>query len=309
MSILQEQIKNSSTSQSYLLSGPKGSKKNSEAMEFANALASEFDIQTLNPEGARRYLANQIREIVRTSSLSPISGKKKVYILHDVEKLGTAAANAFLKTLEEPPNFVTFILLTSNEDNVLPTIVSRCQLIKFKALPTKEAIELVKTESGADYIDAKHAVELYGGDTDKAIEYLLNQDMQDLCDEINYTLGQEFNEWETLEKSKDIVAKIKEICEAYKNSLNDDMKKHEDTLDNHALKEIEKQNKRAVTAKQTELLYLFCAVIKQYFKAKIISSPKYIKTINAVAKYEAKLAYNISLQNFIDCVLLKVKEV
>ncbi|MDO5328759.1 MAG: hypothetical protein Q4E88_01485 [Coriobacteriia bacterium] len=302
MEILDNQLQNNAVGHAYLFIGPKGSGKLKEASDFASKIASQFDIQTYSPEGARGYLAEQIKEIVRSSNLTPIQGDKKVYIIKNAESLGTSGANAFLKTLEEPPDFDVFILLANNLDNVLPTIVSRCQVIKFKQLPTREAIKFVQKESGSDYASAKNAVELYGGDTDSAITLLLNQDMQDFCDEINYTIGQDLNEWEILEKSKDIVSKLKEICDGYKHELEDKAKELDDIVD------LSKQNKRAVTAKQTEVMHLFCAVVKQHLMSKVVNNPKYVKSLHAVEQYEAKLAYNISPQNFFDCVLLKVKE-
>ena len=71
-------------------------------------------------------------------SLAPIRAKSKVYILDRVDLLGTQAANAFLKTLEEPVPGVVFVLLGRTREGVLPTIVSRCHVVPFRHIPARE---------------------------------------------------------------------------------------------------------------------------------------------------------------------------
>ena len=90
------------------------------------------DVHYYAPEGAQGYLVEQIREIVSDVSLAPIRAKSKVYILDRVDLLGTQAANAFLKTLEEPVPGVVFILLGRTREGVLPTIVSRQVWFRFR---------------------------------------------------------------------------------------------------------------------------------------------------------------------------------
>ncbi|MFR0867757.1 MAG: hypothetical protein ACLSGS_01470 [Adlercreutzia sp.] len=84
------------------------------------------------PAGANGYLVEQVREIVADTALSPIQADKKIYILDRVDQLGASAANAFLKTLEEPADDVVMILLGRTRESVLPTIVSRCQVVPFR---------------------------------------------------------------------------------------------------------------------------------------------------------------------------------
>ncbi|MCX7911365.1 MAG: DNA polymerase III subunit delta' [Dehalococcoidales bacterium] len=79
----------------------------------------------------------QVREIQRAASLSPFEGKRRVFIIDGAELLSVEAANCFLKTLEEPPERVTFILLSTGERQLLPTIVSRCQKLELAPLPAE----------------------------------------------------------------------------------------------------------------------------------------------------------------------------
>lgn len=74
------------------------------------------DIHFIEPEGAHGYLVDQIREVVADAHLAPIQATRKIYIIDRVDLLGTQAANAFLKTLEEPPENVVFILLGRTKD-------------------------------------------------------------------------------------------------------------------------------------------------------------------------------------------------
>ena len=80
---------------------------------------------------------------------APIQAKSKVSILDRVDMLGTAAANAFLKTLEEPPANVPTVLLGRMRESVLPTIVSRCQVVPFRHIPATEAAGIIRQNTGA----------------------------------------------------------------------------------------------------------------------------------------------------------------
>jgi DNA polymerase-3 subunit delta' len=84
---------------------------------------------------------DQIKEIQHAASLPPFEGKHKVFIIDGAELLSTEAANCLLKTLEEPESKVTFILLTTNDRLLLPTVVSRCQILELTPLPIKEEVE------------------------------------------------------------------------------------------------------------------------------------------------------------------------
>ena len=84
------------------------------------------DVHLLAPESATGYLINQTRELLEDVALAPIRARGKVYIIDRAEQLRANTANALLKTLEEPPAGVTFILLGTSAEVILPTIVSRC---------------------------------------------------------------------------------------------------------------------------------------------------------------------------------------
>lgn len=177
---------NRAASHAYLFLGPRGVGKAAAAKAFAAALLCEEngcgacaicekiargshpDIEVVSPTG-NFITVDQIREISRRLSLRPHEGRARVYIVTDAESFNTESANAFLKSLEEPPSFVYFILLASREDRVLPTLVSRCQPVRFGPVPAAE-IETHLLEKGcARPAEAKAYAHLAAGNLELAI--------------------------------------------------------------------------------------------------------------------------------------------
>lgn len=101
------------------------------------------DVHYYTPESATGYLIAQTRELLDDVPLAPIRAKAKVYIIDRAEQLRANTANALLKTLEEPPEGVMFILLGTSADVMLPTIVSRCQCVPFRLVSPAVAARAV----------------------------------------------------------------------------------------------------------------------------------------------------------------------
>ncbi len=104
------------------------------------------DVRMEGPEGKRGILIRQIRELREWAHMAPMEGSRKVAIIDDAHLMGSEAANAFLKTLEEPPEGTLFILVTSEQSKLLPTIVSRCQIVRFSPLKKEEVEEICQRE-------------------------------------------------------------------------------------------------------------------------------------------------------------------
>jgi DNA polymerase III subunit delta' len=100
-------------------------------------------------EKSMGILAEQIEELIRKSLYRPSDDKKRVYIISQPERMNTTAANRLLKLLEEPPAFVLFVLVSSRPDQLLPTIVSRCQPLRFSAPAPSEISAQLKTKSSS----------------------------------------------------------------------------------------------------------------------------------------------------------------
>ncbi len=152
---LRQALKQDRVSHSYLFCGPRGSGKTTTARIVAKA-ANCLDLQDGDPCNAcqvclavndGRFLdifeldaasnrgIDEIRDIRDKVNFSPAQGRRKVYIIDEAHMLTGAASNAFLKTLEEPPAHVIFILCTTQVHKIEPTIVSRCQRFDFRRLP------------------------------------------------------------------------------------------------------------------------------------------------------------------------------
>jgi len=163
--ILNQIINNNNTAHSYMFIGKDSIGKMLFAKEFAKAILCtdniklcnkcksciEFDTNNnpdftvIEPDG-NAIKIDQIRELVKKVYEKPIVSNKKVYIINDSNLMTKEAQNSLLKTLEEPPEYVTIILIASNENLFLPTIKSRCTKIMFNKLLDNELKEILEKE-------------------------------------------------------------------------------------------------------------------------------------------------------------------
>src|SRR5688572_30589501 len=102
------------------------------------AIARGEDIDVIEIDAASNTGVDNVRDLISNSQFHPARSRFKVYIIDEVHMLSKQAFNALLKTLEEPPTHVKFILATTEPEKVLPTILSRCQRYDFRNIPTRE---------------------------------------------------------------------------------------------------------------------------------------------------------------------------
>ena len=141
----------------YLFSGPRGTGKTSSARILArslNCLSSDYPtpepcgscelctsiangnaLDVIEIDAASNTGVDNIRELIERSRFAPVQARWKVYVVDECHMLSTAAFNALLKTLEEPPPRVVFVLATTDPQRVLPTILSRCQRFDYRRIP------------------------------------------------------------------------------------------------------------------------------------------------------------------------------
>lgn len=150
LEFLVRSIDNNKISHSYLFIGLSNVGKFTVAREFAKKLiafdkdliVTHPDVHIINQED--KIKIEQIKELSRYISLSPHSARYKVAIINNIERLGREAANALLKTLEEPPVNSILILIASSLEEVLPTIISRCQIVRFYPVKEQELLNELK---------------------------------------------------------------------------------------------------------------------------------------------------------------------
>lgn len=116
-----------------------------------------------------------IRELIKKVIEKPIISKKKVYIINDADKMTKDAQNCLLKTLEEPPEYVTIILISSNENLLLPTIKSRCTKISFKKLSNYEINEYIKLKNKEEF--KEEFIDLCNGSIKKLERIISNKEV------------------------------------------------------------------------------------------------------------------------------------
>jgi DNA polymerase-3 subunit delta' len=174
-------------SHAYLFHGPGGAGKRSVARAIAAELLAEGapnpesararvasgshpDLTWVSPSGAHEILVSDIdAPVISAASKTPFEASRRVFVIECVDELGDEAANRMLKTLEEPPSFVHLILLTDRLVEVLPTIRSRCQLVRFDS-PSAAEIAARLRDEGVDDSVADACALLSLGDAGRARE-------------------------------------------------------------------------------------------------------------------------------------------
>ncbi len=219
-------VKNNKISHSYLFIGIEGIGKKMIAKEFAKMLLCtdinkgcnkcksciEFetnnnpDFKIIEPDGNSLKI-EQIREFQAKVYEKPIISTRKVYIIDDSDKMTIEAQNCLLKTLEEPPEYVTIILIGSNENSFLSTIKSRCMILHFEKL-SNEIIKNYLQENYKTNIDSEIMLEAFQGSIGKAIQLREKQEDYKKIEDIIYNLENKdkidiLNMSEILYKAKD----------------------------------------------------------------------------------------------------------
>ena len=151
---LENAIANNRLANALLFSGPRGVGKTTCARILAHKINeqslgdsadNDFSFNIFELDAASNNSVDDIRSLIDQVRIPPRIGTHKVYIVDEVHMLSTAAFNAFLKTLEEPPKHAIFILATTEKHKILPTILSRCQSYDFKRIGTKDMANHLKT--------------------------------------------------------------------------------------------------------------------------------------------------------------------
>ena len=192
---LKRALEHDQVAHAYLFEGAEGLGKKAIALELASALVCNSnkdrpcgkcsscvkvssgnhpEIKVIEGEGTIKV--DEIRELIKDIQLKPYEGTRKAYIICNADKMNIQAQNALLKTLEEPPLYVTLILLTTKGNSLLPTIVSRCQTIKLNPVRLEDIKSYLINNRNIDMEKAQMLAAFSGGIVGRAIELLDNPD-------------------------------------------------------------------------------------------------------------------------------------
>ena len=200
--ILKKAIEINKTSHSYIFCGTEGIGKKLIAKELAKKILClkekengcdcksciEFDSDN-NPDFQLiesvdgKIKIEQIRQMQRKVAEKPIISNNKVYIIDNADTMTTEAQNCLLKTLEEPPEYITIILICTNEGNLLSTIKSRCTRMQFEPIKDEELKEYIKTKLPDEQISPQ-IIELAQGSIGKAIKLNERKDIYENIENI-----------------------------------------------------------------------------------------------------------------------------
>ena len=194
LALLQRALATDRVAHAYAFVGPAGVGRRLTALAFAQAclcpqqgcghcsvcrrvaLSQHPDCQVLgptppkdNPKGSLSLRIEQIRELMHWAALAPLEGSRKVFVIDEAERMTLPTAQALLKTLEEPPPRTLLILVVANVRALPPTVLSRCQVVRFRPLPQAEVVTML-TERGADAETAALLARLCRGQVGLAVD-------------------------------------------------------------------------------------------------------------------------------------------
>lgn len=351
---LRTAVESDRVSHAYLFVGPPGAGKATAARALACALlcdddgcgacaecyrvrrGSHPDIHLIAPQGAAGYIKAQVAEIIHDVSLAPVDGRHKIYVLSDADLFNDSSANAFLKTLEEPPADVIIILMTHSFDAVLPTIASRCQVVRFRRIPAADAAAILVAKTGADPAEAAIALAASGGVMARARDFLASPARREARTVILRVLGDlsSADDLDVLVAAKELLTAVKAPLEAMKVEQAAEAVERSDFMGKSGGKALEERQKRELTARerdgiaevldvaeswlrdclvmsqrQSDLVVNTDAIDAMQEVACVITPGAAVTALGAVNETRRRISYNVSPQLAIEAMLFDVREV
>lgn len=354
-SFLGAAVRSGAVSHAYLFVGPSGAGKKTAAKALACAVVCDDggcgtcpacqrvrkgfhpDVRTFQPEGAATYMVEQIRELIHDVTLAPIEAKRKVYVIDHAETLGQQSANALLKTLEEPPSDAVLVLLATTFDSVLPTIASRCQVVRFARIAPATAIAMLVQRSGVHDPEARAALAAAGGVVPRALDFLRSRERREMRADVLGVLKDlgVMDAHDVMLSVRTLLASVKAPLEELKAVQAAELKDRVEFLGGKAsTKPIEERHKRELTAREREGVNEVLNVAESWLRdcltlsvaagelvenadaadtmeeiASVITPAAGLRALSAVAEARRRVAANVSPQLALEAMLFDIQEV
>lgn len=236
---LQNAIKNDHIFHCYLFEGEESIGKRLVALSFAKTLLcrnqgiepcdqcnscvkfdnwNHPDLEFIEPEKGL-IKKEKIDKLIKSMSVAPLESKRKVIIIDESDKMGTESQNALLKSLEETPSYINIILITSNVKNLISTIISRSQVIKFYPVGNRKIIELLNSKYNKSLEEASFIAHFTRGSVGKSINLSQSEEFfqkrEEIIDIIDNILSGDkvkiFNSIELFNQNKNSIDEIIDI--------------------------------------------------------------------------------------------------
>ena len=292
------------------------------------------DVRHLSPGGVSGYLVDQVRELVEDVSMAPVRASAKVYILDGADRLRGRSANALLKTIEEPPPNVVFILIARSADAVLSTIVSRCQQVPFRVVAPQVAVASVERRTGASEEEARIALSVTGSPS-RAAEFLSSPGRREVRRAMVRVLCEleDDDAWDVLTSAKDLCEKIRSPLEEVRRQQERASSDDEEFLSARALRQIEEMHKRELTARERSSIMEALAAAESFLRdvlmrcegatepmvnadvedaveriARTTTTAGVLGALEACRTAASNVAHNVTPQLALEVMLLAIKE-
>jgi DNA polymerase-3 subunit delta' len=282
----------------YLFAGPPGTGKEGAARVFAASILCPDqcgscticgrvlrgihpDVVILEPEGYT-YPIDAIREAVAQAALSPMEGSRRVIIIEEADRIIERSQNALLKALEEPNPSVTWVLVTSVLQPILPTILSRCRLVEFAPVPEAEVAALVRTGvlsahgQGRAVDDDESAIYVRAarGDLERAVALVSDErarHLRALAIDIAIRLAADPDARRALQAAQEVRAAATAAREAREKAAAAELAELEEVLGSGrgsagARRRLGERQKRAVRRAETDVFMEFCSWLAQAYR-------------------------------------------